>query len=229
MLLFKLPTSVTAHDSKNSDLMNSLTRTSVICNSVGHGHIAISCDTTVYRTDDGVFWSERCSDQFSNKPLSGVRSQTCYLWDLRALVLSQLCVKSLYCIPPLHCGILSKSVKMATQLHSMWPLCPTLTKHQRLWRLRSVRIALNKPTQVVPSLCIITACALWAARKNSPHGESNRSHCKECAKVSEKLSGPGNLHSHLSLSHLVLHQDLTFHLFTQENRKQRTSSGITDL
>lgn len=57
--------------------------------------------------------------------------------------------------------------------------------------------------------------------KNSPDSESDRRHCEECSKIFEELPGPGNLHSHLSLSHLVLHQDLTFHLRTQ-------TTSITD-
>lgn len=47
---------------------------------------------------------------------------------------------------------------------------------------------------------------------NGTHSEPQRRHGEERAEVIEELSGPGDLHRHLSLSHLVLHQDLTLHL-----------------
>ena len=59
---------------------------------------------------------------------------------------------------------------------------------------------------------------LWV--QNSPDCESHRGQGKEGAEVFDKLPGPGDLHGHLSLSHLVLHQDLALHLHhtnTQQN------------
>lgn len=47
---------------------------------------------------------------------------------------------------------------------------------------------------------------------HSPGGEPEGRHGEERAEVLEELSGPGELHGHLPLPHLVLHQDLTLQL-----------------
>lgn len=52
---------------------------------------------------------------------------------------------------------------------------------------------------------------------NSPYSQSQSGHCEKSTEVLQNLSGPGDLHGHLSLPHLVLHQDLTLHLY-QRNR-----------
>lgn len=52
----------------------------------------------------------------------------------------------------------------------------------------------------------------WSFSFNGTDSESHGGQCKESAEVLQELSGPGDLHCHLPLPHLVLHQDLTFHL-----------------
>lgn len=47
---------------------------------------------------------------------------------------------------------------------------------------------------------------------HSPRGEPEGRQREEGAEILEELPGPGHLHGHLALSHLVLHQDLSLHL-----------------